>query len=154
MPFRDQTFDVALATFTLHHWSKVAAGLNEMRRVAKRQVILLFGPSESLKFWLVEYFPECLELPSETGTPGVDDVRVHLNVHTVAPVPIPTDCTDGFAGAYWRRFEAYLEPAVRARVYPVWPCCRRKTETGDAAVAGRPGVWCLGCPLRISARAA
>ena len=114
MPFRDQIFDVALATFTLHHWSKVAAGLNEMRRVAKRQVILLFGPSESLKFWLVEYFPECLELPSETGTPGVDDVRVHLNVHTVASVPIPADCTDGFAGAYWRRPEAYLEPAVRA----------------------------------------
>ena len=50
LPFRDQTFDAALATFTLHDWSKVAAGLNEMRRVAKRQVILLFEPSESLKF--------------------------------------------------------------------------------------------------------
>ena len=53
-------------------------------------------------------------MPSETGAPGVDDVRVHLNVHTVASVPIPADCTDGFAGAYWRRPEAYLEPAVRA----------------------------------------
>ena len=63
LPFRDQTFDAALATFTFHHWSKVAAGLNEMRRVAKRQVILLFEPAESLKFWLVEYFPECLALP-------------------------------------------------------------------------------------------
>jgi len=63
LPFRDQIFDAALATFTFHHWSKVAAGLNEMRRVAKRQVILLFEPSESLKFWLVEYFPECLALP-------------------------------------------------------------------------------------------
>ena len=63
LPFRDQTLDAALATFTFHHWSKVAAGLNEMRRVAKRQVILLSEPSESLKFWLVEYFPECLALP-------------------------------------------------------------------------------------------
>ena len=114
LPFRDQIFDVALATFILHHWSKVAAGLNEMRRVAKRQVILLFEPSESLKFWLVEYSPECLALPSETGAPGMADVGVHLNVHTVAPVPIPADCTDGFAGAYWRRPEAYLEPAVRS----------------------------------------
>ena len=114
LPFRDQTFDAALATFTLHDWSKVAAGLNEMRRVAKRQVILLFEPSESLKFWMVGYFPESLALPSETGAPGVDDVRVHLNVHAVAPVPIPADCTDGFAGAYWRRPEAYLEPAVRS----------------------------------------
>ena len=85
-----------------------------MRRVAKRQVILLFEPSESLKFWLLEYFLECLALPLEARAPGVDDVRVHLNVHTVAPVPIPAGCTDGFARAYWRRFEAYLEPAFRA----------------------------------------
>jgi len=50
----------------------------------------------------------------------VDDVQVHLNVHTVAPVPIPADyCTDGFAGAYWRRLEAYLEPAVRAEYIQV-----------------------------------
>ena len=74
LPFRDQIFDAALATFTFHHWSKVAAGLNEMRRVAKRQVILLFEPSESLKFWMVGYFPESLALPSETGAPRVDDM--------------------------------------------------------------------------------
>ena len=76
----------------------------------------MFEPLESLKFWLLEYFLECLALPLEIGAPGVDDVRVHLNVHTVAPVPIPAGCTDGFAGAYWRRFEAYLEPAVRASI--------------------------------------
>ena len=63
MPSRDQTFDADPATFTLHHWSKVAAVLDEMRRMAKRQVILLLEPPESLKFWLVEYFPECLALP-------------------------------------------------------------------------------------------
>jgi len=87
-----------------------------MRRVDKRQVILLFKPLESLKFWLLEYFLECLALPLETGAPGVDDVGVHLNVHTVAPVPIPAGCTDGFAEAYWRRFEAYLEPAVQSSI--------------------------------------
>ena len=42
--------------------------------MAKWQVILLFEPAESLKFWLVEYFLECLALPSETGAPGIDDV--------------------------------------------------------------------------------
>lgn len=29
------------------------------------------------------------------------------------PVPIPTDCTDGFLDAYWARPEAYLDPRVR-----------------------------------------
>ena len=116
LPFDDQTFDAALATFTLHHWTDLKDGLTELRRVARRQVILLFEPSYSEQFWLVEYFPECLSLPSEIGAPGVDDVRAHLDVHTVIPVPVPADCTDGFAGAYWRRPEVYLDPSVRAGI--------------------------------------
>ena len=87
-----------------------------MRRVAKRQVILLFEPSDSWQFWLVEYFPECQSLPSEIRAPGVEDLRAHLDVHTVVPVPVPVDCIDGFAGAYWRRPEAYLDPKVRAGI--------------------------------------
>ena len=116
LPFGDQTFEAALATFTLHHWTDLASGLSELRRVASRQVILLFEPWDSWQFWLVEYFPECLSLPSEIRAPCIEDVRVHLDVHTVVPVPVPADCVDGFAGAYWRRPEAYLDPAVRAGI--------------------------------------
>ena len=79
-------------------------------------MILLFEPWDSWQFWLVEYFPECRSLPSEIGAPSVDDVRAHLNVHTITPVLVPADCTDGFAGAYWRRPEAYLDPSVRAEI--------------------------------------
>ena len=116
LPFSDQTFDAALATFTIHHWTDLAVGLSELRRVARRQVILLFEPWDSGQFWLIEYFPEWLALPSEIAAPGVDHVRAHLDVHTVTPVPVPADCSDGFAGAYWRRPEAYLNPSVRAGV--------------------------------------
>jgi len=28
-------------------------------------------------------------------------------------VPVPADCQDGFAGAYWNRPEAYLDPVVQ-----------------------------------------
>ncbi len=38
--------------------------------------------------------------------PGAD-VRV---------VPVPHDCRDGFMAAYWRRPEAYLDPAVRGAI--------------------------------------
>ena len=67
-------------------------------------------------------------------------MRVHLNVHTVAPVPIPTDCTDGFAGAYWRRFEAYLEPAVRASISSL---ALLSPEDGDRGRGGSGKTWCL-----------
>lgn len=52
----------------------------------------------------------------EVRAPGVEEVRDHLEVRSVTPVPIPWDCIDGFAGAYWGRPEAYLDPSVRAGI--------------------------------------
>jgi hypothetical protein len=34
----------------------------------------------------------------------------------VLPVPIPHDCTDGFLEAYWRKPEAYFNPALREAI--------------------------------------
>lgn len=143
LPFRDGTFDAALATFTLHHWTEFELGLKEMRRVAKRQVILLFEPWESWNFWLVEYFPECMSLPSEIRAPSIDDVRVHLAVHTVTPVPVPADCVDGFAGAYWGRPEAYLDPSVRAGISSLALLSPSDAERGTQRLRDdlRSGAW-------------
>ena len=39
-----------------------------------------------------------------------------MDVQAVIPVPVPADCIDGFAGAYWCRPQAYLDPSVRAGI--------------------------------------
>ena len=44
LPFPDQSFDAALAVLTVHHWSDREAGLAELRRAARRQVIFLIEP--------------------------------------------------------------------------------------------------------------
>jgi len=141
LPFRDGTFDATLATFALHHWTEIAVGLREMRRVADRQVVLLFEPAESMKFWLVECFPECMSLPTEIGAPSVDYMREHLAVQTVTPVPV--DCVDGLAGAYWGRPEAYLEPAVRASISSLALLSPADAEREAQRLRDdlRPGVW-------------
>ena len=141
LPFRDGTFDATLTTFTLHHWIEIAVGLREMRRLAGRQVVLLFEPAESMKFWLVEYFLECMSLPTEIGAPSVDYVREHLAVQTVTPVPV--DCVDGFAGAYWGRPEAYLEPDVRASISSLALLSPADAERGAQRLRDdlRPEVW-------------
>ena len=36
LPFPDESFDVALAILTIHHWTDRVVGLAEMRRVAQR----------------------------------------------------------------------------------------------------------------------
>ncbi|GAA3132567.1 hypothetical protein JOF29_005231 [Kribbella aluminosa] len=41
LPFADDTFDAAMATFTVHQWSDLGAGLVEVRRVTRGPVVVL-----------------------------------------------------------------------------------------------------------------
>jgi SAM-dependent methyltransferase len=115
LPFKDRSFDAAMAVLTDHHWSDHARGLAEMSRVAKRVVLFTWDPASILDGWVVrDYFPSMTELIP-------DDYRF---AHTIArlgharakPVPVPHDCVDGFFHAYWRRPEAYLSDEVRAGI--------------------------------------
>lgn len=63
LPFRDATFDKALAVLTVHHWQDLEAGLREMIRVARQRVVLLTWNPRHAGFWLTrDYFPEMLKL--------------------------------------------------------------------------------------------
>ncbi|MCC5951118.1 MAG: class I SAM-dependent methyltransferase [Acidimicrobiia bacterium] len=114
LPFPDRAFDVAMAVLTIHHWSDPAAGLDEMARVASRQVVFYFEQRVSHRFWALDYFPGARSLPTETASPGEQFLRHHLDVVEVRPVPVPRDCIDGFGLAFWARPEAYLDPEVQA----------------------------------------
>jgi SAM-dependent methyltransferase len=114
LPFDDGSFDAAMAILTVHHWDDPAQGLGELRRVARRAVVLTFDPDQSEAFWLVrDYLPEAAALDRER-LPPIDAIVGWLGGRaTVERVPIPHDCRDGFLGAFWRRPERYIEPAVR-----------------------------------------
>ncbi|HEY3763548.1 MAG TPA: class I SAM-dependent methyltransferase, partial [Gaiellales bacterium] len=114
IPLADGACDVALAVLTLHHWSDPRRGLAEMRRVARRLVVLHWDPDFADRFWLVhDYLPESVGL-DRGRMPAIDDVRDWMGGADVTPVPVPHDCADGFFCANWRRPEAYLDPVVRA----------------------------------------
>jgi SAM-dependent methyltransferase len=120
LPFADDTFDVALATLTLHHWHDIEQGLREMQRVARRQVIFFFDVDFTTDLWLIDdYFPQITDLETEQRAPGAETVARVLHVVEVEPVLVPADCTDGFGGAFWNRPEAYLDPEVQAGM----SCC-------------------------------
>ena len=115
LPFPSRCFDASMAVLTIHHWRDWRQGLTEMRRVAAKQVILLFEPAMVNQFWAVDdgYWPEALSLPSERDAIGAHEVASVLDVVKVEPVPVPVDCTDGFGAAFWGRPEAYLDPRVQ-----------------------------------------
>ena len=115
LPFEDDSFDAAMAVLTIHHWSDWRAGIEEMRRVARRVVLLSWDPSFARRLWITsEYFPEAGE--EESTFPSLADQASAVRARSVTTVPIPHDCQDGFYGAYWRRPEAYLDPEVRAGI--------------------------------------
>ncbi|WP_262379687.1 MerR family transcriptional regulator [Nonomuraea sp. PA05] len=143
LPFDDGSFDAAMAVSTVHHWGDPIAGLREMRRVARRVVVLTFDTDEpgwQDRFWLTrDYLPEFAGVlsafPSLAGMADAIGGRAE-------PVPIPWDCADGLFEAYWRRPEAYLDDRVR-RAVSVWarvgPEAERRAvrSLGDDLGSGR-----------------
>lgn len=114
LPFPDASFDAAMATFTVHQWSNLGAGLAEMRRVTAGPIaILTCAPDELDCFWLTDYAPEVLAV--EAGRyPPIATIAAALGPRTeVLPVPIPLHCSDGFGEAYYGRPEALLDPNAR-----------------------------------------
>lgn len=142
LPFDDASFDVATAILTDHHWRDPIAGLREMRRVARRVVVLqwdtLLDPSP---FWLVrDYLPEFTALA--VGRPSLS-ARAEAIGAAMTPVPIPWDCVDAFFPSHWRRPEAYLDAEVRAST-SVWGRLGADIERRAVGALGadlRSGAW-------------
>jgi len=116
LPFDDDSFDAAMAILSDHHWQDHDRGLAELRRVARRRVVLFSWEPRSLSdSWLVrDYLPGFARLvPSGYA---LEQTLARLGGGWIEPVPIPHDCRDGFLHAYWRRPEAYLDARVRAGI--------------------------------------
>lgn len=114
LPFEDGAFDAAMATFTVHQWPSLEAGLAEVRRVTTGPVVVMTCDPERLtRFWLNDYSPEVLVVEA-SRYPSVDSVAAALGRHSrVENIPIPLACADGFNEAYYGRPEMLLDPGAR-----------------------------------------
>ncbi len=120
MPFADASFDAGMAVLTLHHWTDVTAGLRELRWVARRRVVLLtWDPEFDDALWLTTDYLPAIRLRDRAIFPRLPHVVAGLQPQRgfmIDPVLIVHDCSDGFLGAWWRRPEAYLDPAVQTGI--------------------------------------
>jgi SAM-dependent methyltransferase len=144
LPFPNDSFDAALATFTVHHWSDPARGLRELQRVARRHVILTFDQGDEWldDFWLTrDYLPKA-HFRGELFS-ALSQVLTEIEPARVEVVPVPFDCRDGFFCAYWRRPHAYLDPDVRASISALALLDDAVLEPGLRKLAAdlRSGAW-------------
>jgi SAM-dependent methyltransferase len=120
LPFDDDSFDAGLAVLTVHHWPDLKAGLAELRRVARRRVVIMTADPAALgDLWAAEYSPEFHQIESRRY-PSLERIAAALGGELESRVlTIPFDCTDGFTDSFYGRPEAMLEPAVR-RAQSAW----------------------------------
>jgi SAM-dependent methyltransferase len=140
LPFADNSFDAAMASLTVHHWTDKAKGLAEMRRVSRGPIVLFTFDPAFRDCWLADYFPEIVTM-DDSQMPKLADYERWLDPVSVSPVPIPQDCTDGFLYSYWRRPRAYLDPHIRKGISTFWKM--QDAETGLARLAADldSGAW-------------
>jgi SAM-dependent methyltransferase len=143
LPLDDDSVDAAMAISTIHHWDPQAAGLAEMRRVARGPVVVLtFDPDALERAWLFEYLPEGLA-DDQARLGPLDAVVEALGGARVETVPFPLDCTDGMVEAYYGRPEAFLDPAVRAgqSIWPRLPAGVEERAVARLAADLASGAW-------------
>ncbi|TMK99490.1 MAG: class I SAM-dependent methyltransferase [Actinobacteria bacterium] len=125
LPFADSSFDAAMAVLSDHHWEDRPLGLRELRRVARRRVVVFtWDRALAEEFWLTrEYLPASKR---QLGL-AIEEIADCLGGARIEPVAIPHDCRDGFYHAYWRRPDAYLDERVRAGISVFARVDERKT---------------------------
>lgn len=120
LPFPNGAFDAALASFTIHQWTDLQAGLREVRRVTTGPIaILTCDPAALDGFWLAEYAPEVIAMEASRYPAPADVAEILGGTVETSVVPIPLNCTDGFGEAYYGRPEALLDPGAR-RANSAW----------------------------------
>jgi SAM-dependent methyltransferase len=113
LPLDDDAVDAAMACVTIHHWEPPAAGLAELRRVARATVVVFTFELEALPAWQLEFLAEVIDADGPRF-PSLDEVAAALGGRTrVERIPTPADCVDGFFEAFWNRPERLLDPEVR-----------------------------------------
>jgi hypothetical protein len=132
-----------VAINTVHHWRDLRAGLCELRRVArKRVVIFLRDPARGTPFWLTEDYVSSLDPAGRMAT-IVATIHDELSRVRVVPVACPRDCADGLFTAYWARPEAYLDGGVRCNISTFVLAANDDVAAGLARLRSdlESGIW-------------
>jgi SAM-dependent methyltransferase len=143
LPLSDDSFDAALAVNTAQHWTDLRAGLRELRRVARKRIVIFLRDSRSgVPFWLVEEYLPALD-PSGRLAAIVETIERELRPIRVVPVRLPRDCADGLFSAYWGRPELYLDREIRQNISNFALAAEEDVEEGLARLEAdlESGAW-------------
>ena len=120
LPLDLESVDGIMASLTLHHWSSLEKGFQELFRVARpgaSLVIFTSTPEQMEGYWLNHYFPKMLkdsmiQMPTyELVTESLQ--KAGFEIKNTEPYFVKDDLQDLFLYAGKERPSLYLDPQVR-----------------------------------------
>ena len=122
LPFKTGTFDGAICTLAIHHFSDLAAAFSEVRRVIRSGRFVIFtGVAEQMQnYWLWHYFPQMMQR-STSSMPRSDLIRKALlsagfNQVNALPYSVGEELQDLFLYSGKYRPELYFNQTVRSNI--------------------------------------
>jgi ubiquinone/menaquinone biosynthesis C-methylase UbiE len=123
IPLPNSCVHGCLASLTTHHWSSLARGFGEVRRVMHdggKVVIFTTTPEQTAAYWLSRYFPQAMEksvqqLPSLAATQHALESS-GFEITQVEPYSVSNDLQDFFLYSGKFRPEMYFDPIIRSGI--------------------------------------
>ena len=120
LPFENESFNVVMATLTIHHWQNLEKGFSEIFRVLKDDgTFLIFtSTSEQMKnYWLNHYFPEMMQ-KSVAQMPSFSIIKeglekVGFEITETEKYLIKEDLQDKFLYIGKNNPEIYFDESIR-----------------------------------------
>lgn len=141
LPFPDNSFSHAMTVLSMHHWSDRPKAFGEINRVATDKFVAISWDPAASPFWLTrDYFPE-IHAEDVGMFPSLAELHTHFEDVSIAALPIPGDCHDGFLAAYWKRPAAYLDPGVRQAISSFAKSTAKEAGLKRLAADIESGVW-------------
>ena len=121
IPIKNNSVDGIVSILALPHVSDIECSFKEMARILSHGPIIIFtfDPEIGKKTWMYQYFPFFWDHFSTF--PTVKETATILNACTkltsqVIPFDLPSDLTDNFAAAAWKKPELYLDQDYRSNI--------------------------------------
>ncbi len=123
IPARDDAFDGAIATLTVHHWTNPQKAFTEISRVLShdgRIVLFTATPEQMKRYWLNHYFPNMLDA-SIRQMPSLESVtaaakQAGMSIETMEEYFVQDDLQDHFLYAGKNRPQIYFNEEIRSGI--------------------------------------
>lgn len=138
IPVKDKTFNGAIATLTIHHWTNLPIAFNELYRVLKSKskfVLFTSTPDQMQGYWLNHYFPDMMHR-SNALMPSYEPIKsAMLNSGftnlTTEKYFVQNDLKDLFLYSGKNNPELYFDPVFRQGISSFTiSAVREEVETG------------------------